>query len=295
MKIRIKDAAVLIAATVLAVISLLARDTIAQRMWYLLFMAIGAGTGYMLSKRLGHGVWEVLLYCVVAILSTVSLLLRWDTFTHGQWLVMPVLNLYLPGLFPLAAPLIVWLKERKKLLLAVCTWGGLVLVSLLMQSVDGLILCVCVLAILVWEKKAIRITVFFLAAVLLGLLIWHQFNFGMIATMDDVNDGVSGVLYRWGFIPFAMLTFALGMVFSGLSDAGNRNLRNIFMIFVVVRVSINYICMAIQLETGVLISLTELPFMGHGMSIFTDYAILVWALLSAHTEEEPFLLKDDCI
>ena len=295
MKISKKEVAVLIAATVMAIISLIMRDNTAQRAWYLLFIATGVRGGYMLSKCLGRGKCEILLYGVVAILSVVSLLLGWTTFTHGQWMITPVVNLYVPGLFPLAAPLVVWLKERKKLLLAACAWGGLVLISLLMQSIDGLILCVCVVAMLVWEKKAIRITALFLAAVLLGLLIWHQFNIGMIATMDDVNYGVSGVLYRWGFIPYAALTFALGMVFSGLSDAGNRNLRNIFMIFVVVRVAVNYICMAIQLETGVLISLTELPFTGHGMSNFTDYAILVWALLSAHTEEEPFLPKDDCV
>ena len=153
MKIRVKDAAVLIAATVLAVISLLVRDTIAQRMWYLFVMFCGGGVGYVLSKRLGRGMWEIFLYCVVAILSVVSLLLGWDTFTHGRWLATSVINLYIPGVFPLAAPLVVWLKEQKKLLLAACAWGGLVLVSLLMQSVDGLILCGGILAMLVWEKK----------------------------------------------------------------------------------------------------------------------------------------------
>lgn len=291
MKIRVKDAAVLIAATVLAVISLLVRDTIAQRMWYLFVMFCGGGVGYVLSKRLGRGMWEIFLYCVVAILSVVSLLLGWDTFTHGRWLATSVINLYIPGVFPLAAPLVVWLKEQKKLLLAACAWGGLVLVSLLMQSVDGLILCGGILAMLVWEKKAIRIAVLFLITALLGLLIWHQFNIGVNAVL---NYGVLRVLYRWGFIPYAALTFALGMIFSGLSDAGNRNLRYAFMILIVARVAVHYICMAIQLETGVLISLTELPFMGHGTSNFTDFAILIWALFSAHTEEEPFLLKDDC-
>ena len=147
---------------------------------------------------------------------------------------------------------------------------------------------------LVWGKKVFRITVLFLATALLGLLVWHQFNIGMTAVLDDINDGVAEMLYRWGFIPYAVLTFALGMIFSGLSDARNRNLRNVFMTFIVVRVAMHYICMAIQLEIGVLLSLTELPFMGHATSNFTDYTILVWALLSAHTKEDPFLLKDDC-
>lgn len=169
------------------------------------------------------------------------------------------------------------------------------LISLLMNSVDGLILCVGVLAMLVWEKKAFRITVLFLATALLGLLIWHQFNIGMTAMLDVINYSVTELLYRWGFIPYAVLSFALGMIFSGLSDARNRNLRNVFMIFIVVRAAVHYICMAIQLETGVLISLTELPFMGHTTSNVTDYTILVWALLNAHTKEEPFLLKDDCV
>ena len=169
-----------------------------------------------------------------------------------------------------------------------------VLISLLMNSVDGLVLCAGVLTMLVWENKAFRITVLFLATALLGLLIWHQFNIGMTAVLEDINYSVAELLYRWGFIPYAVLSFALGMIFSGLSDARNRNLRNVFMIFIVVRAAVHYICMAIQLETGVLISLTELPFMGHTTSNVTDYTILVWALFNAHTKEEPFLLKDDC-
>lgn len=294
LKIKKKDMAVLIAATALAVISLLVRDTIAQRMLYLCAIVVGVGIGYVLSKYLGRGKCEISLYCVVVVLSTASLLLGWNTFTHGRWLATSVMNLYIPGLFPLAAPLVVWLKEQKKLLLAVCTWGGLVLISLLMNSVDGLNLCVGVLAMLVWEKKAFRITVLFLATALLGLLIWHYFNSGVTAVLDDINAGVAEVLYRWCFIVYAVLTFVLGMIFSGLSDARNRNLRNVFMIFIVTRVAAHYICMAIQLETGLLISMTELPFMGHVTSNFTDYTILVWALLNAHTKEEPFLLKDDC-
>ena len=294
LKIKKKDMAVLIAATALAGISLLARDTIAQRMLYLCAMVVGVGIGYVLSKHLGRGKCEILLYCVVVVLSTTSLLLGWNTFTHGRWLVTSVMNLYIPGLFPLAAPFVVWLKEQKKLLLAVCAWGDLVLISLLMNSVDGLILCAGVLTMLVWEKKAFRITVLFLASALLGLLIWHQFNIGMTAVLDDINYSVAKLLYRWGFIPYAVLSFALGMIFSGLSDARNRNLRNVFMIFIVVRAAVHYICIANKLETRVLISMTELPFMGHATSNFTDYTILVWALLNAHTKEEAFLLKDDC-
>ena len=264
-------------------------------MLYLCAMVVGVGIGYALSNHLGRGKCEILLYCVVLVFSTVSLLLGWNTFTHGRWLATSVINLYFPGLFPLAAPLVVWLKEQKKLLLAVCAWGGLMLISLLMNSVDGLILCVGVLTMLVWENKAIRITVLFLATALLGLLIWHQFNIGMTALLADINYSVAELLYRWGFIPYAVLSFALGMIFSGLSDARNRNLRNVFMIFIVVRAAVHYICMAIQVETGVLISLTELPFMGHTTSNVTDYTILVWALLNTHTKEEPFLLKDDCV
>ena len=315
MKIERNDLVALIGATMVAVLSLYVRDNTAQKALFVFFMAIGIAAGYMLSKHLGTRKWEMLLYGTVVVLSVLSLLLAWDSFTRGRWLVTPIVNLYIPGLFLMTLPLVVWLKNQRKLLLAACALGFLVLITLLMKSVDGLIFCIVLFAVLVWERKSARTIVMILGIALYVLMLWHHSGFttpvetgmwqGMraigstqpvsadvlfkTAVLEDFNYGGAEVLYRFGIIPFVALLVAFGLIISWVAKDRcrnhNRSLRQAFLTYLGVRIAVHFIGMGLLISKGMLVSVTALPFMGDGCSVFAEYAMLVWAMSIPYTNE----------
>ncbi len=306
------------ACTIIVAFSLFTRESSAQRAWYILFAIIGIAVGYILFKTDGSVVWPALLYGLIAVLASFSILLNGSSFTHGRWLtvspVKPLVNLYIPGLFVLLLPLIIWLRDQQRSLLVATTLGLVLLLSLLTQSIDGyLVVTAALFAILDARHKVARVIVLLLFALFCFSRCYHDLLLPfdipvaqwegihllgpshvqtadirfLTSVLDDPAFITAEVLYRFGALPCALLLISFAILLARLIDDKQKGTYSIrvrtacFVLFTS-RLVIHLLSVVVLISRGDQVAQTYMPLTGSNCAVMAEFALIIWIFLGNH-------------